>query len=319
MAYGEAGADGARHPIRVVAQRTGLSSHVLRAWERRYGVVEPERSEGGHRLYSDADVERLRLLHELTRGARRIGQIARVETEGLRVLLREDRAAEMTALPSPADASADTARARGLLAEAFAAVRNLDAERLDATLRRGALVLAAPAFLDDVLVPLMERIGDAWSEGDLTPGHEHLASAVAVRVAGWLIENFEPEAGRPCVVVGTPARHRHELGAIAAAVTAASEGWRIRYLGPDLPAEHIGLVASRTGARAVTLSLVYPGEDPTVEEELRRLAEHLPQSTVLLVGGRAAATYSDLLDEIGAARLDRFRDLRTALGRLAEV
>ncbi|MFW6198784.1 MAG: MerR family transcriptional regulator [Acidobacteriota bacterium] len=301
-----------------MTQRTGLTSHVLRAWERRYGVVEPERSEGGHRQYSDEDVERLKLLHELTRGGRQIGQIAHLDTESLRVLLREDQAAEATAPRSESDVPADADRAKRYQAEAFAAVGDLDPERLDNALRRAALVLATPAFLDDVLVPLMERIGDAWTEGELTPGHEHLASAVVARVTGWLIENFEPDPDAPCVVVGTPAGHRHELGAIAAAVTAASEGWRVRYLGPDLPAEHIGLVTSGTRARAVALSLMYPAADADVTEELRRLAEQLPPGTALIVGGRVVDSYGDVLDEIGAARLVRYRDLRAALRRLAE-
>lgn len=318
MADSEPTTNGTRHPIGVVTQRTGLTGHVLRAWERRYGVVEPERSEGGHRLYSDEDVERLKLLHELTRGGRQIGQVAHLDTEALRVLLREDQAAEATAPRSEADVPADADRAKRFQAEAFAAVGDLDSESLDNALRRAALVLATPAFLDDVLVPLMERIGDAWAEGELTPGHEHLASAVVARVTGWLIENFEPAPDAPCVVVGTPSGQRHELGAIAAAVTAAAEGWRVRYLGPDLPAEYLGLVTSGTRARAVALSLTYPAGDPDVVEELRMLADRLPPGTALIVGGRVVDSYDDVLDAIGAARLVRYRDLRAALRRLAE-
>lgn len=318
---GDGGKDGgheeARHPIGVVTQRTGLTTHVLRAWERRYGVVEPDRSEGGHRLYSDADVERLRLLHRLTLGGRQIGQVAHLSTEGLRDLLREDRAAEAAApRPSP---EGDEERSAGLLEAAFRAVGELDAEALDGLLRRGALTLSTAAFLDHLLVPLMERIGDAWADEELRPAHEHLASAVVVRVAGWLIDNFDPGASAPTIVAATPAGTRHELGALAAAAVAASEGWRVRYLGPDLPAEDIALAAERSGARAVALSVLFPAGDTGVAAEVRHLRRALPAGVAVLVGGSAAPSYREALEETGATRLADYGGLRTALRALTEA
>jgi len=303
----------------VVTQRTGLTSHVLRAWERRYGAVEPGRSEGGHRLYSDADIERLRLLHELTLHGHQIGGIATLPDGELRELLREDRRDEVT-VPGPDGAAADRERelARRLLDEAYGAVESLDTEGLDALLRRAALVLNTSAFLGELLVPLMTRIGEAWSAGKLRPSHEHAASAVAARVTGWMMDVFEPVESAPSIVVGTPAGHRHELGALAAAVVAASEGWRVHYLGPDLPAADVALAAHRCGARAVALSLVYPGSDARVDEELRRLRRELPAGIPVLVGGAAAGSYGPTLEEIGAVRLEGYGSLQAVLERLAQ-
>lgn len=306
-----------RHPIGVVIQRTGLTSHVLRAWERRYGAVEPGRSEGGHRLYSDAEIERLRLLHELTLHGHQIGGIATLPDGELRELLREDQRDEVT-VPSrerpPTSREPDVARR--LLEEAFDAVERLDPEALDALLRRAALVLSTSAFLGELLVPLMTRIGEAWSEGALRPSHEHAASVVAARVTGWMMDVFEPIESAPSIVVGTPVGQRHELGALAAAVVAASEGWRVHYLGPDLPAEDLALAARRGEARAVALSLVYPGSDARVDNDLRELRQELPAGTPILVGGAAAATYGPVLDEVGAVRLEGFRSLQAVLERL---
>jgi len=302
----------------VVTQRTGLTSHVLRAWERRYGAVEPGRSEGGHRLYSDADIERLRLLHELTLHGHQIGGIATLPGPELRELLREDRRDEVTA-PSPEGAAAARERdlARGLLDRAYDAVERLEPEELDALLRRAALVLNTSVFLGDLLVPLMTRIGKAWSDGSLRPSHEHAASAVAARVTGWMMDVFGPMESAPCIVVATPAGCRHELGALAAAVVAASEGWCVRYLGPDLPAADIALAARACSARAVALSLVYPGSDASVDEELRLLRRELPAGTPVLVGGAASGTYASALEGIGAVRLDGFGSLQAVLERLA--
>lgn len=307
-----------RHPMGVVTQRTGVSSHTLRAWERRYGVVEPGRTEGGHRLYSDADVEHLRLLSLLTQHGRQIGQISDRSTDELRALLKEDREAE--AATPDAERARPTAsyEADELLADAYAAVAAIDSEELGAVLRRGALTLSTTTFLDELLVPLMSRIGDAWADRKLRPAHEHAASAVAIRVAGWLMDNFEPAGDPPCIVVTTPSGQQHELGALAAAVTAASEGWRVRYLGPNLPADDVAVAVSDSDAQALALSLVYPASDAAIGEELRALRHSLPESFPILVGGDAADSYGTVLDEIDAVRMDGFRSLRIVLRRLRE-
>ncbi len=126
-----------RHPIRVVSERTGLSPDVLRAWERRYGVVAPERSDGGQRLYSDADIDRVALLVKATRAGRALGQTAALPVEELRQLVAED--AELGASrPTPAGDYQD---------RAFGAVAHLAPERLQAELRYG------PAFRRPVRVP----------------------------------------------------------------------------------------------------------------------------------------------------------------------
>lgn len=310
-------AGASRHPIGAVTQRTGLSAHTLRAWERRYETVKPTRTEGGHRLYSDADVERLRVLHELTLAGRQIGQIADLTMAELRELLAEDRAAAATAPGTPVEENRGRAEVGPLLAAAFDAVGTMDAEGLDRVLRRSALTLSTASFLDDLLVPLMGRIGDAWAGDQLRPAHEHVASTVTTRVTGWLMDAFRPvDDGAPCLVVATPSGARHELGALWAAVTGASEGWRIRHLGADLPADDIALSARNSGARVVALSLVFPEGDSHIEGELRRLRHELGDGFPIVIGGRAVPSYQQVLDEIGATQLPDFRALRTVLQRI---
>lgn len=97
------------------------------------------------------------------------------------------------------------------------------------------------------------------------------------------------------------------------ATTAASEGWRVTYLGPNLPTEEIAGAAIMSNARAVTLSLVYPGGDFRIEDELRRLKSYLPASIELIVGGRAAGDYVTVLKSIGAILLPDLLSLRTKL------
>jgi methanogenic corrinoid protein MtbC1 len=120
-------------------------------------------------------------------------------------------------------------------------------------------------------------------------------------------------------VVATPTGQIHEFGALLVAATATTEGWRVTYLGADLPAEDIAEAAVRTRARAVALSIVYPTGDPAVSDELRRLRNALPKGITLLVGGAAASAYGSWLDEIGAIRLNSLAELRLELQTLRRV
>jgi DNA-binding transcriptional MerR regulator len=155
--------DTPRHPIGVVTERTGLSTHVLRAWERRYDAARPARSEGGERLYSDADIERLALIHGATRSGRSVAAMAALPTEALRRLVAEDaeRASTRPALP------------RSYREQAMKAVRALAPDRQEAVLCRALLSLGAMTFLEEVASPLLVEIGDAWRDGRITIAHEH--------------------------------------------------------------------------------------------------------------------------------------------------
>ena len=310
--------------MRVVTRRTGLSADLLRAWERRYEVVKPSRSESGRRLYSDADIERLRLLYRATLAGRTIGQVAELPTDALAALVRRDAVADAE---SEAKAERASEGAQGsvphappsgadYLVDCIRAVERLDQPALEATLRRGAVALPIAAFLEALVVPLLERIGTRWREGTLRPVHGHVVTAVLRRVLDRVVDSASSTLATPSLVIATPMGQVHELGALLAATVAATEGWRVTYLGADLPAEDIGDAAASTGARAAALSIVYPAGDPAVVVELRRLRAALPKDVALLVGGAASSAYAEVLDEIGAVRLGGLADFREHLRTL---
>jgi len=280
-----------RHPIRVAAERTGLSPDLLRAWEMRHGVVEPGRSEGGHRLYSDADLERLTLLRRATEGGWTIGSVATASTPELVALVREDeeaKAMRIAGKSSPSTPGAEDALIERTHAEALESIRDLDPDRLDRTLRRAALRVGIIPYLEEVIAPLLREIGRLWHEESLRPAHEHLASVGVRRVLEWIVSNQGRASDRPRVVIGTPAGEYHEMGALLAAVAADSAGWEPIYLGPNLPADEIARAALWTGASAVGLSAVYAPHPPALEAELRDVRARLSPRVTLLLGGEAA-------------------------------
>jgi DNA-binding transcriptional MerR regulator/methylmalonyl-CoA mutase cobalamin-binding subunit len=317
----------ARHPIGVVARRTGLKPDLIRAWERRYSAVEPSRSSTRRRFYTDQDIERLLLLRDATREGRAIGQVAHLADSELRALIEEDQAAmakvPMAKAPPPRGGvptpppTADSADAEAsVLERCLAAVQRLDARDLEVQLERGSLVLSRVRLLEKVLVPLMHAIGELWQQGTLRPAHEHMASAVVRSFVGGMRGAYQISGAAPHLIATTPAGQRHELGALIAAATAASEGWDVTYLGADLPAEEIAAAARQKGAAAVALSITYPPDDPRLGEELKRLRRLLFPDTPLLVGGRSAEAYADIFEEIAAQWVEEIPDLRRQLAHL---
>jgi len=302
----------ARHPIGVVARLTGLTRDAVRVWEKRYGVVEPARTEGGHRLYTDAQVRRLSLLKGAVDAGHRIGRIAELTEAELEEL--GGRAEEVDG-----NGAASSVGGRRYLESAQGAVRALDELGVEGALRRALVALTPAGFMEGVLAPFLEWVGEAWEEGEITPAHEHAASAAARSVLGWLLEAAQAEAGAPRLVAGTLSGERHEFGAMLAAATAAVVGWSVVYLGPDLPATDLGGAARQAGARVVAVSVVNEEASSSVSSELRALASELENGTHLVVGGRGSAVYAGALAEVGAMRLQDLGALRNTLNVLASA
>jgi MerR family transcriptional regulator, light-induced transcriptional regulator len=278
-------ADVARYPLRAVIRRTGLSADVLRAWERRYGAVHPQRSDGGQRLYSEADVDRLVLLQRATAAGHSISEIARLDRTALDALL------ETNPRPSSIRAVSSVELA---VRDAMSAAEHLDPAALEGALKRGALAAGTAMFVDEALPRFLRDVGDRWHRGSFTPAHEHLASDTVRRVLGWMVEAYDVPRDAPVLLVATPSTEMHELGAMLVAAAAAGEGWRVVYLGPNLPAADIVGAASQVGAAAIALSVVYTDGENTVRE-LRTVAAALPPGTVMMIGGPAAIRLERLL------------------------
>src|SRR5688500_18465242 len=201
-----------RHPMRVVTRRTGLNADLLRVWEKRYEVVKPARSSGGRRLYSDADIERLRLLYRATLAGRSIGQVAALSTQALAALVRRDDDAERAngnGRATSADARAAARAATACFAGAGRAIERLDAHALEAVLRRAVVALPVATLLDELVSPLLERVGTQWREGTFRPVHGHLASVVLRRVLDRVIDTASSPGASPHLIVATPVGQAH--------------------------------------------------------------------------------------------------------------
>ena len=284
------------HPIGVVAERTGLSQDVIRVWERRYSAVEPPRGDGGQRRYSDADIHRLRLLHAATRAGRSIRLVAALPHAVLEQMVAEDSAAREQNVRDrgPASVAADD-----IVEPAMSLARALNGVGLELLLRRAAATHGVASFLEMVVIPLLRRIGDEWHVGRLNMAQEHLASATVQYLLEDVTRAAAPAADAPAILMTTPSGERHQLGAVLAGATAAAGGWRVIYLGPDLPAADIANAAIDVRVRIVAISFVFAADHKRVVAELLALRSALPSDIVLIAGGAGSVSVASELEHVG--------------------
>jgi DNA-binding transcriptional MerR regulator/methylmalonyl-CoA mutase cobalamin-binding subunit len=301
-----------RHPIGVVAERTGLSPDVLRVWERRYAVVEPQRSPGGQRLYSDADIARLALLNRATRGGHGIGHVARLSNEALEKMTGAKAAA---AISRPVSGES----AHPAVVEGLELVHQVDGGELERLLRRNVARYGLAGFIDGIAAPFLRAVGDAWHRGSITISQEHMASAVVERIVAETAPLLSGGSSGATIVITTLEGERHGAGALMAAATAAGEGWKVIYLGADLPTAEIADMADRTSARAVGISIVASERKARVAAELRELESALGNRTALLVGGSGSRDIRDFGEWNRAIFVDSMSDLISELEILGKT
>jgi MerR family transcriptional regulator, light-induced transcriptional regulator len=301
------------HPIQVVSDRTGLSAHVIRVWEKRYGAVKPVRTETNRRLYSEEEIDRLSLLGRVTARGHAIGYAVRLPVEKLKLLA--DETPEAMPLSTGHDLRAPASPADAMLASALRAVQSLDSGALGAVLKQAEVQLGAQGVLHRLVAPLAQAIGEQWRTGALTAAHEHFATAVLRLFLGHAAKPFAAAQNAPVFMAVTPLGQLHELGALLAGAAAANLGWHVIYLGASLAAAEIAGAAQQNRARVVALSIVYPEDDPNLASELTRLRDLLP-ATAILAGGRAMHAYREPLSRIGAHMIVDLAELGTILDQL---
>ena len=290
-----------KYRIGLVARLTGVSTHQLRVWERRYHTVTPARTEGGDRLYSDNDVVRLRSLKKLADLGHSIGQVARLGERELAALLETGP-------------QVDRARDASLLAERLSrqfldCLERMDSLEAERTLSRAAAAFEPEVFTLEVLLPAMREVGRRWSTGEFTIAQEHAASAVLRTQLGALMRLYTPDVGARVVVCATLPAELHEFGARAAGLLAAGRGWNVVYLGPNLPSDEIAEAAVRSRAELVLLSVVL--EQPGVREQLTLLRAKLPKRVRLILGGAGTRSLSTLAPDLEV--MDRLEALKAVL------
>jgi MerR family transcriptional regulator, light-induced transcriptional regulator len=262
-----------------LSKRAGVTPELLRAWERRYGLLRPARSAGGLRLYSPADVERVALMQQhLAEG------MAAAEAAALAVRDAVDEEAARTAL-----------RPAAIRDELATALDAFDEPRAQAILDRLLALATVETLLAEVVVPYLQELGERWKRGDASVAQEHFASSVLRGRLLGLARGWGLGLGPVAVLACLPGE-QHDLGLIAFGLALRSQGWRIVYLGPDSPLDTVADVSHQLEPSLVVLNAVSRERIRPVLPQLRALTRRHK----LALGGAAA---DDTLEKDGILAL----------------
>ncbi len=264
-------------PIRAVARLTGISADNLRKWESRYNAVSPARTKGG-RLFSEDDLDRLKLLKRAVDNGYSIGVIASLPNEDLAALqIKTDLALETRDGVDPHSREIDS------VIRLISNYEALDAARM---LGKLASFLPPSEFIHTIVMPLMGRIGEEWEAGRMSIAQEHLASTMVRDVLSNLVRLYHLQRSKTRLLFATPELEHHELGILAAAVLAAKGGLGIIYLGVNMPLKDLLKAVEKTKPRAVVLGMINrPGQINSNKLYLRSLRQDLPENIDLIAGG----------------------------------
>jgi DNA-binding transcriptional MerR regulator len=266
-----------------LAKRTGISPELLRAWEQRYGLLQPTRTAGGFRLYSAADEARVQRMQGYVSGGLAAAQAAR--------LTLNEEPAQRTAT-MPASILAEVAD------ELAASLDRLDEQAANAALDRLFSAYTLEAVLQDVVLPYLRRLGDRWAAGEVSVAHEHFASnLIRGRLLG-LARGWGQGRGPRAVLACLPGE-QHDLGLLAFGLALSRHGWRITYLGADSPVGAVAEVARSLRPAVVVLLSVNPGG---FADDAAEIADLSRQAPVAIAGAGATAelarlTNTRLLDQ----------------------
>ncbi len=260
-----------------------MPTATLRAWERRYGVVEPQRGPSGYRLYTAADERRLRSMVALIgRGLAPAEAAGRVRSDGGKA--------------SGAAAGQEAATAPRLRDELLAALLRFDNDGAERIIDRSLAALSADAFVAEIALPILRRLGEGWSSGEVTVGQEHFASNVLRGRMLGLARGWGGGSGRLALLACPPGEY-HDLGLVGFGVALRGLGWRVTFLGADTPIETIAVCAEEVDPDAIVVAAMSEQLLADVAGELAALAG---RARLLLAGPGAGAA---IADRLGAAVL----------------
>lgn len=278
--------------IKAVEQQTGIAAATLRAWERRYRLVTPQRTSSGYRLYTERDVALLRwiqqqMLDGLTI-SRAVAMLQAMRDNGETIWIE-------TAPAPPSIAHATPLPPADLVAQLYSALVSLDSARADQLMAQAFAMYSLSEICTEVIIPTLHAVGDGWASNGTLITYEHFASNYLSGRLITLLQTFGSNEDTPHLLVGCAPGEFHEIGALIFAVLARQHGYHISYLGQDVPVEDVAEAVAQERPAMVILAA-------TRRESALALAE-ADQLITAASGGKTRFAYGGhAFDEDGALR-----------------
>jgi DNA-binding transcriptional MerR regulator/methanogenic corrinoid protein MtbC1 len=262
------------HTVSWVSQQLGLAPGTLRAWEQRYGIVRPTRSEGGYRLYDDNDLDTLQAMADLVAAGMQPAQAADEIRSGRSLLHAGAREVGASAgMPDPA--------------ALIAASRTYDSRAIESTLDAAFAAAGFEYVIDEWLMAALVPVGQAWADGHLDIAQEHFISAAVMRRLTAAFEAAGHARGGRHVITGLAPGAIHEIATLAFATMLRRAGLRVTYLGPNLPGPSWVQAVRTIHPDAVVIGAPRPEDGAAATDIVAALRAAAPQTRVH-VGGPGA-------------------------------
>jgi DNA-binding transcriptional MerR regulator/methylmalonyl-CoA mutase cobalamin-binding subunit len=295
------------YPIRAVAHLTGVKAITLRAWETRYGIVMPQRKASGHRLYSQAQVDRIHRVVALLDRGMRIGEVGsyldREENQG------RPPAKDVAGRPGEQDTW------QRLMDGMLSAIIRFDEEALDAVYNEALSRFRIQEVTRRLVYPLLVELGRRWSSGEGSIAEEHFFGFYLRNTLGARFHHRARSGPGPRLLMACVPGERHEIGLLLLALGANEAGFRPVILGADMPLEELAVAAEKTGCAAIVLSALMELSGDLLRNRLPALVE--AAAVPVLMGGAASVRYLDALRRCGIESLGT--DVDTGLARLEKL
>ncbi len=257
----------ATYNLGTVLRETGINADTLRAWERRYNLPQPERTEGGHRLYSEHDVEVIKwLMRQQTRGMR-IGQAVKLWQS--RVVAGEDPLSEGT---QPVLISADHSQLESFRSNWIAACIAFNDVRAEQVASQVFSRFSPEVAFTEIFVPAIREIGELWYQGKVSVQQEHFASALLMRRLNALITSAPVPTRPEKIIVACPPKEEHTLSSLMLTLFLRRRGYHVVYLGTNVPLEEFRETVDSIQPQLVLFSAQQLSSAATLEQTVRELA-----------------------------------------------
>ena len=270
------------YPISAVSTLTGVNSVTLRAWERRYGLIRPNRTDSGHRLYSEDDIERIKLILQLLDEGIAISKVK----DALRIVVERETQPRQD-LDSPWLAY-QQAMLEG--------VAQFNEKMLEEIYNEAMSLYPVDVVTQKLLLPLLEQLGERWKDSAIGVAEEHFFSVYIRNKLGARFHHRNTRNTGPQVVAACLPGEQHEFGLLLFAFAAHARGYRIILLGANMPLEPLADVVKRTNSQGIVLSGSIDVD--AVEHELQRVC-HDSQVPVF-VGGTYSSRHRKIIEQTGA-------------------
>lgn len=270
------------YSIKAISSLTGLTPETLRAWERRYQCITPTRNASGRRSYSQADLEKLKLLVRLTKNGHHISKIANLSCEELDQFLQQDPAQTD---PQPSN----------LFNQIINAVQNYRIEHCEALLKRALLAYEPLDYARNILLPALHQIGLLWHEEKINIAQEHMFSSCVKRIILTMVNNLhQPSKRNPSMLFATPSGESHEFGILLGCLIAAARQYTCYFVGANLPGLDIVDACNHLNPDIIVIGMVNTPPEMNTLEELSHVITyaHTSKTKLWLAGAGAEHWYS---------------------------